>query len=101
MNSREVVIHIVKRNRVAQVIKLLAETVGQARESAHAHSHRKVLAFDVASRDMLRVGVAGDCFWLTANALAGAVASVVWWVAVELNQHRIINLASECAFNRL
>ena len=44
----EVVGHEVKRDGVGVIRDLLAEGVGQAREPAHAHPHREVLALDVA-----------------------------------------------------
>lgn len=37
LNASKVVIHMLERNRVAQVIKLLAETVRQARERSNEY----------------------------------------------------------------
>ena len=42
----------VQRNRRLQVFKLLAESVGEAREAPHAHPHGQVLPLNDAGRDM-------------------------------------------------
>src|SRR6266404_9667229 len=84
-----------------QVLKLLAESVCQSGEPSHAHSHREILAFDIAGRDMLRIGVARDRMRLASDAIAGTVASIIGRVAVELNKHRVVNVTTECAFYRL
>lgn len=38
----------VERSRVAQILDFLGERIGQARESAHLHPHRQVLALHKA-----------------------------------------------------
>jgi len=48
MHAPEVVIHEVQRHGVRVVLDLLAETVGQPREAAHAHAHRQVGTLDIA-----------------------------------------------------
>lgn len=45
-----------------QVLPLLAESIGQARESSHLHSDREVLALNDRRADSVRVGVAKDDF---------------------------------------
>src|SRR6185295_6306266 len=50
---------------------------------------------------MIRVRVASNRLGLARNALTGAVASIIGRVAIELDKHRIINLTTERAFNRL
>lgn len=101
MNSSEVVIHIVKRNRVAHVIKLLAKTVRQSGESSHRHSHREVLPFYETGRDVVWVWVAGNRSRLASDTLAGAVTSIIGRVTVELDKHRIVDLATERALDGL
>jgi len=48
VNPGEVVMHVVERERRLMVVHLFGEGVGQAREAAHAHPHREVLALHVA-----------------------------------------------------
>src|SRR5258708_20684598 len=57
MNATEIVIREVQRNSSFQVRELLAESVGQPRESAHLHSHGQVLSLYKAGRNLIRVGV--------------------------------------------
>ena len=39
MDAHEVVVHVVKRNRVHVVLDLLGESVGQLSEPSHDHAH--------------------------------------------------------------
>lgn len=55
MDTAEVVIGEVQRNGGFEVRKFLTESVRQPRESADRHSHSQVLAFNKASRDVVRV----------------------------------------------
>jgi len=64
MHAAEVVVHEVERDRVFQVLHLLAERIGQSSEAAHLHPHGAVLAFGVAGRDVLGVGVAVDATYI-------------------------------------
>lgn len=45
--------HKVKRKHMEVVFQLLAKPVGQAREAAHTHPHREVLALNVGRADQL------------------------------------------------
>ena len=56
MDAAEIVIREVQRDGGFQVRQLLAESVRQPRESANRHTHRQVLAFYKASRDVVRIG---------------------------------------------
>jgi hypothetical protein len=60
VDSTEIIVHIVDRNRVPQVLQLLTESVGQARETAHAHSHREVLPFHITGAHMFRDGISAQ-----------------------------------------
>ena len=51
MNTTEVVVHEVQRDRVHVILDLLRERVRQTGEAAHSHAHREVLALDVGGRD--------------------------------------------------
>jgi hypothetical protein len=53
--ATEVIVKEVERNLVRVVLKLLAESVCQSRETSHSHSHGKVLPFHVAGGDVLRI----------------------------------------------
>lgn len=39
VNPAEVVVHVVRGNRVPVIVDLLGKRIGQAREAAHVHSH--------------------------------------------------------------
>ena len=59
MHAAKVVVGEMQRNGCFQVHQLLAESVRQPRESADRHTHGKVLALYKASRDVVRVRIAG------------------------------------------
>lgn len=42
---------------MAVILYLFAEPIGQARESAHAHSHAQVLSLNIGRADMFRSGL--------------------------------------------
>ena len=76
------------------------EAVRQPGKPAHGHPHRQVLPFDVARRDMLRVGVAGHWLRDAAQARGRAVARfVLARCPVELHEHRVIYVAAERVLN--
>ena len=52
MNPAEIVMHVMECNGVFQILQLLAESVSQSSEPAHRHSHRQILALNVAGRNM-------------------------------------------------
>jgi len=58
-----------------EVFNLLEKRISQSGESSHAHSHCKVLAFDMRSRYMLGIGFARYGFLFGADALGGAIDS--------------------------
>jgi hypothetical protein len=80
----------------------LRRGVGEAREAAHAHPHIQVHALDVRRADMRLVGIAGDGRLDRAVALCRAVFAFragVIQLAVDLHQHRVIDLGAERAGN--
>lgn len=103
VNADEVVIHHVQRDRVGVVLDLLREPVRQPREPAHVHPHGEVLALGVGRRDVLRFGVALDRLLPRAGALGRAVAALgaLGSGAVQLDQHRVIDIAAERALDRV
>jgi hypothetical protein len=60
VNPAEVVVHEVQSDGRSVVLDLLARSVGQPREPAHAHSHREVLPLDKAGRNVVGIRVADD-----------------------------------------
>jgi hypothetical protein len=77
VDAEEIVVHKVKRDRRDVVHDLFAKAVRQPGEPAHPHSHREVLALNVAGTDVLAIRVAGDRAPLCADALRRAVAGVI------------------------
>jgi hypothetical protein len=102
MNPAEVVVHVMERDRVFQILQLFGETVRQPRESAHRHSHGEILALNVAGRNVVVVGCAADNRFPCAHADCRTVPSLqrFLYCAVYFLQHRKINLAAKCIFNR-
>src|SRR6266496_3339655 len=94
--------HVMKRDRMLKIFHLLRESVGQSCEPAHRHTHCEVLPLNVACGDVLVIGrTTNDCLTCP-HADCGAVASV-WRVALAVNllQHRIINVLAEGIPNRV
>ena len=58
MSTAEIVEREVQGDRSFQVRQLLAERIGEPRKAPNLHSHRQVLPFHVASRDVVRIGIA-------------------------------------------
>jgi hypothetical protein len=59
MHAREIIVREMQSNRRLQVFELLAESIGQTRETMHVHSHRQVLAFNQAIDDSGSAGKLG------------------------------------------
>ena len=47
MNSAKVVVHVMDRDGMSVILNFLRESICQASETSHAHSHRQVLSFDI------------------------------------------------------
>ena len=47
VDAAEVVVKEVNRNLMRMIFNLLAESVGQPRESSHSHSHEEILPLDI------------------------------------------------------
>ncbi len=80
VNPAKVIVHVMQCYRCLQIRNLFREPVGQPRKSPHGHSHREVLALDVARGDMVEVGVAVDYRPARSHADCRAVAHLraVW-----------------------
>lgn len=94
MHAAEVVVHVVERDGRDVIVELFGERLGQARKAAIAHANRQILPFHIRRADVLRVRVASDHLRFEAKADAGAVATGQRFVAVNLDQHRVIDFAA-------
>lgn len=102
VNPNKVVVHGVNRNGRNVILDFLTEGVRQAREAAHRHPHREILALHIAGRNMCRIGIAGDCFALAAKAFRRAVSLLTFGrIAVDFDQHRIVDIRTEGILNRV
>lgn len=100
VDSPEVVVHEMQRNRVNMILDFLREAIPQASETTHAHAHRQILALYVARGDALHVRIALDHDALFADDLGRALAALAFRCrAKDLNRLRIIDLRSERAFD--
>src|SRR5687768_17386990 len=96
MNLAVVVVHEVKRDHVAVILKLFRVGVCQPRESAHSHSHRKILALNVAGADVLSFGSARNVVALAPDTRGRAVASRAGsGGAVDFDELRVVHVAAE------
>src|SRR5258708_21036700 len=87
MNPAKVVVHVVQRNRCYVVLNLFAERVREARETAHRHTHREILALYVAGGNQFLIGIADALLFLATQAGRRTVATfrfVSGIVAVDL-----------------
>jgi hypothetical protein len=58
VNSAEIIVREVQSASGLQVPQLLAECIGEPRETAHRHSHGEVLPLNVASRNLIGIRLA-------------------------------------------
>ena len=102
MNLDEIVGEVTERHGRDMVLNLFREGVSQSSEPAHCHPNRQVMTFDVAGVDVLRVGVADDGMALASQAYGGAVPLFsAFGYTVDLNQHRVIDIARKRLVNSL
>ena len=96
MNPREVVIHVVECNGVNVILDLFREGIGQPGKPTKPHPHAKILALDVAGRDVLRIWIAKKDFLFDAQTLRGAVPLLGFWiVSVNLDELRVVDIISK------
>ena len=101
MNAAEIVVHRVEGDRIGMVLNFFGEGVGEPGKAPHSHTHREILAFDEARRNVLRVGVSRYGFHFAACAGRRTVARFLLAGLIRFDQHSIVNVASERAFHRL
>ena len=102
MNPHEVVIHEVERQGVLQVLHLLRERIGQAREPPHAHPHIQILSLHIRCAHMLGVRIALNPCSIRSVASAWAVSGFPFrpWVrSINLDQLGIIDVGPERILN--
>lgn len=103
MHATEIVVKEIQGNLMGMILKFLTESVGEASVAAHPHPHREVAAFHETCADVLGIGLATENASATANAGCRTVTrfGTVVRRAVDLNQHRVINLGAERIFDSI
>lgn len=101
MYTAKVVMHEVQRHGMAVILKFFAESVREARESAHPHPHGQVLPLHETGRDMLGVRVAADRGRAASDAGCRAIPAFahVGRCAVNLNQHAVVDVSAKGILN--
>lgn len=101
MNSAEVVMNGVQSDRMAQVFNLLAEPVREPRKSAHRYSHGQIRPLDVAGRDVLPIRTTRNDRCRGPQAYRRAVPNLFLGLPINLDQCRVVNIASETSLDSL
>src|SRR2546427_3533341 len=103
MNPAEIVVHVMKGDGVLQIFKLFGKRIREARKPAHRHSHRQILALNVARGNVAVIRCAADDCLASTHADRRTVASFwrILWSAVNLLKLRIVNLTAKCIFDRV
>ena len=104
MDLAEVVVDEVQRDGRGVHLDLFREAIGQAREAAHVHPHREVLALHKRRGNVARVGKAFHRGPRRAHKLRGGVASAARLAAagtaVDLIEDRVVHV-TERIFDRV
>jgi hypothetical protein len=74
VNSAEIIPSEIKSQHSVKFLPLFRESIGQAGESAHLHSHGQVLALDMRGADVFRVGVSEHGNLFASNTIGGRIA---------------------------
>lgn len=101
VNPAEVVMHAVNRHCVSMVLDFLGESIGKAGEPSHTHAHCEILALDIGRADLSPAGATHNPYPLAASADRGTVTSFLLACRIGFNEHCVINLRTERAFNCL
>src|SRR5439155_26338581 len=105
MRPNEIVKGEVKGNSRFEILKLLAECVSQASQSAHVKASDAVQSLDVACADQIHIRVSGNLALLAERDRRCAITSFLMMLAlirsVILNNHSIVSIHSESLFNRI
>jgi hypothetical protein len=85
MDTDEIVIHRVQRDRANVVLDLFRERIGEPSEAAHVHPHGEVRPLGIGRAYMVGIGIAGYFPLASADALGGAISLLASRIsAVEL-----------------
>jgi hypothetical protein len=79
------------------------EAVSQPGQATHGHAHGEVLALNIARADAIGIVIAGDFVALTPDAGSRAVTALAIRIdlAIDLDQHRVVDIFTERAVNSL
>jgi hypothetical protein len=101
VNPAEVIKHEIQRQHVLMIVNFLGESVGEPSESPHVHPHGKILPLNVAGGYVVPVRVANEGSCHRSDALRWTVSRLCAFrfVAIQLDQHRVVNLRSESHFH--
>src|ERR1035437_2061867 len=84
------------------ILDFLRESICQSRKTSHGHTHGEVLPLDVTGRDMAGIRLPSDSRSHRPNAFSGAIPLLrLGAIAVQLDQHRVVNIVSKGILNRL
>jgi hypothetical protein len=77
--------------------------IRQTGEPVNVHPHGEVLALNVAGADVLGIGVAGYGRLLASRTFCRAIALLCPFLrlTVQLDQHRVVDLAAKIVFTTL
>ena len=102
MPLHEIVVGEVKGDRCLEILKLLAECIGEARQTAYVKARCTVQAFDMASRGQSQIRESGDAL-LFRNDDFGRAVLPLWVnriiVNVSLDNLRKVHIRTEGIFD--
>src|SRR5437588_12534106 len=105
MTPGEVVVHVVDRDGVDEIFELFGKAIRQSREPPHRHSHRQILALNVARRNLRFVWLAADDVLGRPTTFPRRVArlwlGVVAWVPEVFDELGVVHRAAETGLHRL
>ncbi len=73
MNAAKIVVHEVNRNSGNMIVDFLREPVREAGETAHSHSHGKILALYITGAYMLRIRIPADDLHIGTDAFSWGI----------------------------
>src|SRR5450432_751057 len=93
--------HDVQSHGTSVILNLFRKAICQPGKTAHPHTHGQVLTLNKRSADVLRIGSPADSRCPASNARCWTVAALreAVWHAVNLYQHRVINISTKGIFH--
>src|SRR5580704_7472389 len=102
--AAKVIVSEMQGNRSLQIRELLAECIGEPRESANVHPHREILPFYKRSRDVIGIGSSVDDLGYDLRESRWGVprvgAIVLSVIPEQFHKLREVHAASKHALNR-